>query len=154
MCKLVGSGVRPDEIEMLQGMKLVNYSIEEIVKVEDGVETTAYTYWQDRLQVDATSEDVTTCIAAGEKRVHDENKRIALSSMTTVSSAGNEFYTNPESRLDISDAVTEAMCQGADDLYETDWKMVGGVVKVTIGELKEVKSLALRQKAAIVGVQG
>ena len=58
MIRRIGSSVKPQEIEMLQGKKLVNFDVQEVVEVKDGVETISYTYEQLRLQEDATQEDI------------------------------------------------------------------------------------------------
>lgn len=64
--KRTESTVYPERTQLLQGVLLVNYDVQEVVKTEeDGTEYTMYTYAQDRLQKEATESDVEKAIAKG-----------------------------------------------------------------------------------------
>ena len=64
--KRTESTVYPEETQLLQGVLLVNYDVQEEVRTEeDGTEYTMYNYGQSRLQKDATESDIAKCIADG-----------------------------------------------------------------------------------------
>jgi len=81
-------------------------------------------------------------------------KKDAIEAMTVTTSTGKTFYADPQSRLDISDAILAGTSAG---IESTMWKLAvpfdgEKIVEVTLDELKEAQMMALREKAKIVGV--
>ena len=150
------STVYPQEVEMLQGKKLVNFLIEEKTRVGmDGTEYKYYEYEQRHLPVDAQQIDVDKLIARETKIIVNKRKDEALGRLTVKTSSGKVFYADAMSRADISDEISIAIDTGITSII---WKLaedINGqrIVEVTLDELKEARQLAMAEKATIVGIK-
>jgi len=69
--------------------------------------------------------------------------------MTVTTESDKEFYADPISRADISDAIALA---GETGQTSTPWKLVSGWTPVTLDELREARKLGLELKGSIVEV--
>lgn len=149
------STVYPQEVEILQGKKLVNFLIEEKIRTGmDGTEYKYYEYEQRHLPVDAQQIDVDKLIARESKIIVDKRKDEALERLTVETSSGKVFYADATSRADMSDAISICIDTGA---VSTIWKLARDIdgqriVEVTLDELKEARQLSMAEKANIIGI--
>ena len=145
MNRRVGSNVRPKEIEMLQGKKLVNFDVQEIVEVKDGVDTVSYTYEQLRLQSDAPQELIDKEVAKRMLVVESTRLKDTVGKLTVTTTNGNTFDANPQARADLADGILASETMG---ITENMWRLDDNTeVMVGITELREAHVLALQAYA-------
>ena len=75
--KRTESNTYPEQTQLLQGVLLVNYDVQEVVKDD----TVMYNYAQDRLQQDAPESDVLKAIVKGTEYWAKHRKTVALAEL-------------------------------------------------------------------------
>ena len=75
--------------------------------------------------------------------------KLEISRIKVTVSTGKEFYADPESRTDLSDAISIMQEQG---LTSYLWKTTSSVTTVTLAEMVEARRLGLVAKGSLVGV--
>lgn len=96
------------------------------------------------------------------REVNEENiskakgdKTNALSVATVTTTSGKVFYADTESRTDLISACQEALENNLPVTFESEWKLAepidGSKLSiVTLAEIREARSLALRFKGSLV----
>ena len=140
----------PDRVQILQGKTLVNFDIIEVDR--DG--EVMYNYEQALLQIDAPEELIAKTIDEEMLRINEEKKAVELDTVKVRTSTGKLFYGDDKSRIDINDAINLSIELGR---TSTIWKLAeeyegNKFAEVSLEELKEVRQLALEEKARIIGV--
>jgi len=129
--KRTESTVSPEETQLLQGVLLVNYDVQEEVRTEeDGTEYTMYNYGQSRLQKDATESDVAKCVAEGTEHWIKYRKEHILDNLVVTTNtvpfdADNTSINYMSSVLSVANfRMLEAMVAGTDvaDAYNAVFK--------------------------------
>lgn len=129
--KRVSSTVRPEETQLLQGVMLVNYDVqEEETQEEDGTKHTMYNYGQSRLQKDATASDIAKCVEEGSSYWSKHRKDRTLGSLVVTASrvpfdADNASINYMSSVVSVANfKALKALSEGANaaDVYEDTFK--------------------------------
>jgi len=81
--------------------------------------------------------------------INKTNKENEIKNIQVITSSGKTFYADPESRTDLSDAIS---IMTKENISEYMWKTVNGFELVTIDEMIEARALGLKQKGTIIGV--
>jgi len=133
-----GSGIKtPDDM-------IVVGSIEDTIeRKEDGSYYEFYNldYTPDFEKIQTTLEDSLKAIAKAEAKE-------AIKVITVTTESGLTFYADPESRTDLSDAISIMVDNG---ITEYLWKTVDGIKQVTLNDMKEARQLGLLEKGKLVG---
>ena len=96
--------------------------------------------------------DVAQIVADEALVAYNEAKVVAKEAIDRIKvtvTSGMEFYADPESRTDLSDAISIMREQG---LTEYQWKTTTGVQLVTLVDMIEARTLGLVAKGNLVGV--
>ena len=83
---------------------------------------------------------------------YNEAKTIAKEAIATIKvvvTSGIEFYADPESRTDLSDAIS---IMNEQSLSEYSWKTTTGIQIVSLVDMVEARTLGLIAKGNLVGV--
>jgi len=79
----------------------------------------------------------------------DKVKEESIMSIVVTITNGKQFYADPISRADMTDAIAIA---GETGQTEVMWKLpVQGFTLVTLAEMKEARMLGLQAKGTIIG---
>jgi len=83
------------------------------------------------------------------KELLKTKKKNAIKNIEVTTSTDKTFYADPESRTDLSDAISIMKEQ---NINEYLWKTANGLMVVTLDEMIEARTLGLLKKGEIVGV--
>lgn len=131
--KRTESNVYPEQTQLLQGVLLVNYDVQEEVRTEeDGTEYIMYNYGQSRLQKDAPESDVLKTIAKGTEywvkyRKNTKLDTLVITANTVPFDADNTSINYMSSVLSIANfKMIQSVANGADmaDVYDSIYKTV------------------------------
>lgn len=131
--KRTESNVYPEQTQLLQGVLLVNYDVQEEVRTEeDGTEYIMYNYGQSRLQKDAPESDVLKTIAKGTEywvkyRKDTKLDTLVITANTVPFDADNTSINYMSSVLSIANfKMIQSVANGADmaDVYDSIYKTV------------------------------
>lgn len=129
--KRTESNVYPEQTQLLQGVLLVNYDVQEEVRTEeDGTEYIMYNYGQSRLQKDAPESDVLKTIAKGTEywvkyRKDTKLDTLVITANTVPFDADNASINYMSSVLSIANfKMIQSVANGADmaDVYNSIYK--------------------------------
>lgn len=129
--KRTESNVYPEQTQLLQGVLLVNYDVQEEVRTEeDGTEYIMYNYGQSRLQKDAPESDVLKTIAKGTEywvkyRKDTKLDTLVITANTVPFDADNTSINYMSSVLSIANfKMIQSVANGADmaDVYDSIYK--------------------------------
>lgn len=131
--KRTESNVYPEQTQLLQGVLLVNYDVQEEVRTEeDGTEYIMYNYGQSRLQKDAPESDVLKTIAKGTEywvkyRKDTKLDTLVITANTVPFDADNTSINYMSAVLSIANfKMIQSVANGADmaDVYDSIYKTV------------------------------
>lgn len=163
--KRVESNTYPLQTESLQGVLLVNYDVQEVVKVDENNEPqVSYNYGQSRLQQDAPMSDVLKEVEKGTAYWVKFRKDLALDTLKVVSTDNVPFDANNTS-INYMNAVLnianfkmiKTVAEGGSipDMYDTiyltelPWRNADNTVSTV--QLKTIAE-ALEKSMTSVGV--
>ena len=119
------------------------------VDVDNGNSTYSSQYEYDKVVV-ADANLYANVVEAATLFYKKEKKEKSLNSIVVTTSSGKQFYADPISRGDLSDAISIAQETGE---TSTIWKLKTGLDTVTLEEMQEARRLGLAEKGQIVGVK-
>ena len=144
--KRTESTVIPEDTQLLQGVLLVNYDVQEEIKVDkDGSEYIMYNYGQSRLQEDATQSDIDKCVINGTGYWVKARLEATLDTLVVTTANGNTFDATLEARANMADAILASETLG---ITENIWRLADNSEElVDVTELREAHALALHAYA-------
>ena len=163
--KRTESNTYPEQTQLLQGVLLVNYDVQEVIK-DDVV---MYNYAQDRLQQDATESDVLKAIAKGTEYWTKHRKTVSLAELvieanTIVYDADGRSIGNMASVLSVaSSKFNRAVASGTpiDVAYKAiyvdtliDWKTFdNSISRVNAEDITTALEASMNRVAEVIGAK-
>lgn len=163
--KRTESNTRPEQTQLLQGVLLVNYDVQEIDR--DG--EIVYNYAQDRIQQDAPEELVLKTIAKGTDYWNKQRKTAALDELvieanTVAYDANGKSIGNMASVLAVANSkFNKAIASGAaiDVAYKTvyqdtmiGWKTVdNSIAMVNAEDITIALEASMNRVAEVIGAE-